>query len=494
MTFDKLLDALGTNVIDKGGIGNPVVNGIVYDSRIVKPGAVYVAIPGMKVHGDMFIKQAVKDGAVAVISENRQEKLSVPWAAVSEIRAVPGIFGRLLWGIDLAEITSVGITGTNGKTTVSYLYKNLFDRLVGEECSWMFGTVENKLGLDVVDATHTTPESVDIFRWMDRTKIKPKALSMEVSSHSLKLKRVARMEFDVAVWTNLTQEHLDFHGSMEEYYMTKKLLFTDYIKICGIGVVNIDDEYGRRLYEELKTSKKLLTYGRNDDADVKIVDYKCGWDGTTVVVNYKSDELVFTSSLCGFFNVYNMTAMISGALGLNIDTKIIADALAKTKTVSGRMDRVDMDAQFTVVVDYAHTPDALVNILKTASDLTEGRMICVFGCGGDRDKTKRPLMAKVVAENCDMTVVTSDNPRTERPEAIINDILQGMPLDFPHYVIKDRREAIKCALRNARAGDCVVIAGKGHETYQEISNTRHHFDDREEAVKLYNELRKDNAA
>jgi UDP-N-acetylmuramoyl-L-alanyl-D-glutamate--2,6-diaminopimelate ligase len=494
MKLSELLNALGTNVIDKGGIGDPAVNDIVYDSRRVKPGAIYVAIPGMKVHGDTFIEQAIKGGAVAVISENSQEKISVPWAKVSKIRAVAGILGKKLWGIDLGGVMSVGITGTNGKTTTSYLFKNLFDCHAGEEKSWMFGTVENKLGLNNIDATHTTPESVDIFRYINEAQIKPKGLSMEISSHALALNRVSAMEFDVAVWANLTQDHLDFHGSMEEYYAAKKLLFTDYVKTGGVGVINVDDEYGRRLFDELKSARKLLTYGRSEDADVRVVDWKCDWDGTSVNINYKGEALSFTSTLRGFFNVYNMTAMISGALALNISTNVIADALAKTNTVSGRMDKVDIDAPFTVAVDYAHTPDALVNVLKTAADLTSGRLIGVFGCGGDRDKTKRPLMAKAVCENCDQAVITSDNPRSEKPRAIINDILKGMPLDFPHIVIEDRREAIKNALRNARAGDCVVIAGKGHETYQEICGVRHHFDDREETIRLYKDMEKNDAA
>jgi UDP-N-acetylmuramoyl-L-alanyl-D-glutamate--2,6-diaminopimelate ligase len=494
MKFSELLSVSGINVIDRGGDADPVVNDIVYDSRRVKSGSLYVAVSGMKVHGDMFIGQAVKDGAVAVVSENRQEKISVPWAAVSEVRTAVGALGRALWGIDTRAFVSVGVTGTNGKTTTAYLFRNLFDCMYGKEYSWMFGTVENRLGANLISASHTTPESVDIFRYISESRIKPKGLCMEVSSHSLALKRIAGMEYDVALWTNLTQDHLDFHGTMDDYYAAKKLLFTDYLKPDGCGVINIDDKYGKKLYEELKAEKKLLTYGKNDSADVRIVDSKCDWNGSNVTVDYKGQVFAFASTLRGFFNIYNMAAMIAGAFALNVDTKIIAAALSAVGTVPGRMDRVNIDAPFTVVVDYAHTPDALINILKTSAEITDGRLICVFGCGGDRDKTKRPLMAKAVAENCDETVITSDNPRSEKPEAIIGDILKGMPLDFPHVVIADRREAIRAALRRARGGDCVVIAGKGHETYQEICGTRHHFDDREEAVKIYEEIAKSDAA
>jgi len=369
----------------------------------------------------------------------------------------------------------------------------MFDRLVEKRYSWMFGTVENYLGDERIEATHTTPESVDIFRHINESSAKPKAVAMEVSSHSLALKRIAGMEFDLAVWTNLTQDHLDFHKTMDEYYAAKKSLCVDYLKHNGCAVINIDDEYGKRLCGELK-AKRVLTYGKSGDADVRIVSQKCDWNGSTVDIVYNGSEYSFRSMLRGAFNIYNMTAMIAGGFALGVEPGMIADALINTSGVSGRMDKVDIDAPFTAVVDYAHTPDALVNVLKTSAELTSGRLICVFGCGGDRDKTKRPLMAKAVAENCDMAVVTSDNPRSEKPEAIINDIVKGIPLDFPYAAVTDRREAVSRALHSARPGDCVVIAGKGHETYQEIGGIRHHFDDREEVVKLYGEMVKNNVA
>jgi UDP-N-acetylmuramoyl-L-alanyl-D-glutamate--2,6-diaminopimelate ligase len=492
--FNELLKASGLKIVDRGGNDNPVVSDIANDSRCVKAGSVYVAIPGIKVHGDSFIESAVKNGAAAVVSENRQTEISVPWAAAEDIRTAPGALGKMLWGINLSEMMSVGITGTNGKTTTAYLFKNLFDSFLGEEFAWMFGTVENCLGKEKAGATHTTPESVDIFRYINESAVKPKALAMEVSSHSLALKRIAGMEFDVAVFTNLTQDHLDFHKSMEEYYAAKKSLFADYLKRGGCAVINIDDEYGKRMAKELKTKKKVLTYGKSGDADVKIIGQRCDWSGSIADILYKGHEYSFTSMLRGAFNVYNMTAMIAGAFALGVKPEVIAGALVNTRGVSGRMEKVDINAQFTAVVDYAHTPDALVNVLKTSAELTAGRLICVFGCGGDRDKTKRPLMAKAVAENCDMAVVTSDNPRSERPETIISEVVRGMPLDFPYTAITDRREAIGRALHSAKPGDCVVIAGKGHETYQEMCGIRHHFDDREEVVKLYRKMVKNNVA
>jgi len=276
---------------------------------------------------------------------------------------------------------------------------------------------------------------------------------------------------------------------MEEYYAAKKLLFCDYVKRGGYGVVNIDDEYGKRLCSELKSADmSIYTYGRSNGADVKISSWKCDWGGTSVDIEHKGKKFVFASPLRGFFNVYNMAAMIAGAFALGIGVDAIKEALASMPTVSGRMDIVDIGAPFTVVVDYAHTPDALVNVLKTCGELTKGKLICVFGCGGDRDRTKRPLMAKAVAENCDMAVVTSDNPRSEEPSSIIDDILKGMPPNFSYTVTVDRREAIKSALGKAQFGDCVVIAGKGHEAYQEVKGVRSDFDDRAEAMRMYKEI------
>jgi len=493
VTFRELLNIAEINVkvTASGGHGNPVISDITYDSRNVKPGSLYVAVPGIKVHGDTFIESAIKNGAVAVISENSHDELSAPWASVSDVRAVLGMLGVALWGIDINRLTTVGVTGTNGKTTTASLFKNLFDRVDGKEYSWLFGTIENVLGNEKVGASHTTPEAVDIFRLINNAKTKPKSLVMEVSSHALALRRVAGMKFKVSVWTNLTQDHLDFHKSMDNYYAAKKQLFVDrnYIKLGWCGIINVDDEYGKKLYSELK-SANLMTcgYGKSADADVKIAGWKCDWNGTSVDIEYRGEKFTFTSPLRGFFNVYNMTAMIAGAFILGIDVKVIKETLASMPIVSGRMDIVDINAPFTVVVDYAHTPDALVNVLKTCEELTSGKVICVFGCGGDRDKTKRPLMAKAVAENCDMAVVTSDNPRSEEPEAIIDDILKGMPSDFAYKVMADRREAIKIALGEAQAGDCVVIAGKGHETYQEVKGVKSDFDDRVEAVKVYKEM------
>ncbi|MDO5575678.1 MAG: UDP-N-acetylmuramoyl-L-alanyl-D-glutamate--2,6-diaminopimelate ligase, partial [Fibrobacter sp.] len=334
---------------------------------------------------------------------------------------------------------------------------------------------------------NTTPESVDIFRLIANAEQKPKAVVMEVSSHSLIMNRVCGLEFDLAVWTNLTQDHLDFHKSMEAYYLAKKQLFIKNMKPDGVAVINIDDQWGKRLAGEIK-DKHVMTYGADSTADVRICSSSCDWNGCNLEISFNGESMIIDSPLRGDFNLYNITAMVSGGIALRVSSETIRLSCESIQTVPGRMERVAIDAPFSVIVDYAHTPDALTNVLKTARKLTSGKLICVFGCGGDRDKTKRPLMGTEVAQNCDEAIVTSDNPRSEKPQTIINGILPGIPLDFPHVAIADRKEAIARALRTAKAGDCVVVAGKGHENYQEIQGVRHHFDDREVVVELYKSM------
>jgi UDP-N-acetylmuramoyl-L-alanyl-D-glutamate--2,6-diaminopimelate ligase len=274
---------------------------------------------------------------------------------------------------------------------------------------------------------------------------------------------------------------------MDSYYDTKKKLFQNNIKSNGIAVINIDDKWGRKLVADVPDIKQV-TYGFADDADVRIINSKTEWSGTEIEVTFKGKQMHFKSHLAGFFNVYNMAALVTGAASTGVPEADIQKCFDNTKSIPGRMERVDIPADFSVIVDYAHTPDALESVLSTAGKLTSERVICVFGCGGGRDKGKRPLMGDVVAHNCDEAVVTTDNPRSEEPQKIIDDILDGMPLDFPHHVIPDRREAIKKALQIARKGDSVVVAGKGHEPYQEIDGVRHHFNDREVVVEVFKEM------
>ncbi len=484
MELSRLLHDCGITAARRESNDDPVVTDIVYDSRKVTPGALYVAIPGTRVDGDSFIGNAVANGAVAVLSERSHPECPVPCVQVTGIRGLLGIAGRVLWKVPTDSLQMVGITGTNGKTTVAHLFEELFASVKHDADVWMFGTIDYHLGAVRKAAPNTTPEALDIFRSIGTELRKPAAVVMEISSHSLALDRIGGLSFDLAVFTNLTQDHLDFHGSMEAYYLAKRRLFTEYLKAGGCAAVNIDDPFGRRLAEELD-SARCTTFGRADDAAVRIIAWECDWDGCRVRMAISGTEYAFTSALRGFFNVYNMAALVAGATALGYGPETIQAAFDLVSSVNGRMDRVDLDASFAVVVDYAHTPDALHNVLKTAKEITRGRLLCVFGCGGDRDRTKRPLMGAAVAQWCDEGWVTSDNPRTEKPAAIISDIIDGIPLDFPHVVNPDRRAAIAAALREARSGDCLVIAGKGHETYQEIAGVRHHFDDKEVVTEEY---------
>ncbi|MFW5775370.1 MAG: UDP-N-acetylmuramoyl-L-alanyl-D-glutamate--2,6-diaminopimelate ligase [Chitinivibrionales bacterium] len=474
-------------MIARGGEGNPEVSHITYDSRRVSPATVFVAIPGFTVDGETFVDNAIAGGAVAIVSQHEQRGRKTPWIQVENARQALGLMSKAIHGVNLDGITCVGVTGTNGKTSTVYLYNNLFARYYGEDKAWMFGTVKYQLGETVEQAPRTTPESSDLFVRLGAAATKPQALAMEVSSHALKLHRVAGFTYDLAVWTNLTQDHLDFHGTMEEYYQSKKALFTDYLKENGIAVINIDDQWGRRLAEELQ-DVKIVGYGRSEDADVRIEDSHCTLESTQVTFAHDSRRQTVTCPLAGEFNVYNIASFYAGAQALNIPQEHIVKSLETMQVVPGRMETVRGPAQTIAIVDYAHTPDALEKVLAAAQPLTGGRLFCVFGCGGDRDRSKRPLMAEAVARYCDEAIVTSDNPRSENPKQIIKDIIEGIPLDFSYQVVEDRREAIGTALSRMREGDTLVVAGKGHETYQEVNGVRRHFDDREVVRELTAQL------
>ncbi len=486
MNLEALLNKSGVPTLACGGSTIKVeITGITADSRSVKPGDLFVAIPGTKIDGTKFIDDAVAKGAVAIVGERPLMGTTVAWVQVARVRQALGLLSAAFWGVTIDEYELVGITGTNGKTTVAHLFRKLYEQRYGIESAWMFGTIDYKLGGARTAATHTTPESFDIFRLLGEAVVRPKALILEVSSHSLSLDRIGGLSFDCAVFTNLTQDHLDFHGTMEQYYLAKKRLFTDYVKKGARRIVNIDDSWGRRLAGEIGP-ERTLTYGKAMNADIRIVNFTCTWQGTSVEFLDAGKRITISSPLRGAFNVYNIAAFYAGARCLSVDIPAIVAACANIGVVTGRMDVVPLNAPFTVVVDYAHTPDALINILQATRPMTRGRIICVFGCGGDRDRSKRPIMGRAVADCADEAIVTSDNPRSEKPEAIIAEILAGMPLDIPHRVIVDRKEAIRKALSLGKTGDCIVIAGKGHETYQEIAGVRHFFDDRAIVTALWN--------
>jgi UDP-N-acetylmuramoyl-L-alanyl-D-glutamate--2,6-diaminopimelate ligase len=367
------------------------------------------------------------------------------------------------------------------------LYRGLLGNRFGDDAAWLFGTVYYRCGARTIDASHTTPEAADIFRMIGEAPARPLAVAMEVSSHSLDLDRVEGLRFDVAVWTNLTQDHLDYHKTMDAYYAAKKKLFTRYLAEGGCAAINIDDPWGERLAGELD-GVNVVTYGMVEPSQVRIDSWSSNWDGSAFDLVIRGKRHRFSSRLTGRFNICNLASMAAGAVGMGMDADECQKAFDATTAIPGRMQRIDIAAPFAAVVDYAHTPDALDNVLRTARELTKGKLTCVFGAGGDRDRTKRPRMAAAAAHHCDMVIVTSDNPRSEEPRAIVNEVLKGMPLDLPHLAIVDRTEAIAEALRRGRTGDCVVIAGKGHETYQEIKGVRHHFDDAETVRSLWTDM------
>ena len=474
MNWNELIQNIpGTR---RGTDSNPIVTDICYDSRSVKPGAAFVAIPGYNISGTKFIDDAIKRGASAIVSEVDLTNLSVPSICVENIRAIPGELSKKLWSIDTNQFKTIGVTGTNGKTTTTFLVQEILKTWFGRDKAWMYSTIENhENGVSTV-ASLTTPQSNDIFRQISKGDT-PKSIVMEVSSHALYLQRVAGLQFDVGVWTNLTQDHLDFHQTMDSYYAAKKSLFTQYLKQKGIGVINSDDEWGQRLCSEM-ANESITTYGISKSADIRILKKDSSLNGLSFSISLsESDVIDISCKVVGDYNTYNIAAAVGCARSIGVNNTCIEDTINNFSGVPGRLQRVGIDSPFTVIVDYAHTPDALLNVLKSLSKLTKERLFCLFGCGGDRDITKRPLMAKAVAYNCDEMIVTSDNPRTENPNKILEDIRNGIPMDFPHTLIKDRRKAIHECLLRARPGDCVLIAGKGHETYQEIHGKRHDFSD-----------------
>lgn len=474
----KSITALSVDLKD-----NPEILDITYDSRQVREGALFVAVEGFAVDGNRFVDSAIKNGAVAVISTKAPQTDTVAWVQVEDARVAMAEAGFGLWGVDFGEIFSVAVTGTNGKTTIATIMKKINESLYGRIFSWQIGTIGNWYGDKFEEAARTTPEAVDLLKEIGNADFYPKSLTMEVSSHALVLERVKGFLFDVAIFTNLTQDHLDFHKTMDEYYDAKRILFKNHLKSDGIAVINCDDMYGTKLAQELEG--EIVTYGRASDADFKLLSTNSDWTGSFMRVLWKGEKIVFTSPLVGHFNIMNLAAVAAAALSKGVAVETIQSVFEKLTPVPGRMDKVDIKAPYSVVVDYAHTPDALKNVLQTAKKITNGRVIAVFGAGGDRDRTKRAPMAEAVAMNADYAFITSDNPRTEDPIQILNDVEQGMPLDFPYEVVADRADAIIRAMKFAKENDAIIVAGKGHEDYQEIMGVKHHFDDREEVQKAF---------
>jgi UDP-N-acetylmuramoyl-L-alanyl-D-glutamate--2,6-diaminopimelate ligase len=458
---------------------------VTHDSRQVRVGWLFVAIRGEKADGNRFAADVIKQGAAGVVSERvRHASFAGGWIRVADARRALALAAAEVHGHPSRELKLVGITGTNGKTTTAYLVASVVEAMGVP--SALISTVEYRVAGERMAALHTTPEASDIERLLSRAvDAGCRVAVMESSSQALDLRRCDALRYEVAAFTNLTRDHLDYHGTMEAYFKAKRRLFDGSLgEPPRTSVVNVDDEHGARLYEELaRAGRRVLRYALDGDAEVTARDLEFSFEGTRMTLRTPEGEREVVSPLVGRPHVYNIltAAACAHALGLGLEATVAA--LATCVGAPGRFERVEHDVgDFAVVVDYAHTDDALRNVLRTARDVARGRVITVFGCGGDRDRTKRAPMGEAAASLSDVVIATSDNPRTEDPEAILRDVEEGLRAsNRPYLKIVDRREAILRAVKEARAGDIVVIAGKGHEDYQIIGDEKRHFDDREVA-------------
>jgi len=473
------------------GPTGPAISALCCDSRQVVPGALFFALPGSRLDGVHYVPEALAKGAAAIVAQQRPEQWSGDGTLilVKNVRRSMALAANHYYRQPSAGIPVVGVTGTNGKTTITYLLEAIMQQ--GGYTPAVFGTVDYRIGATRFSSSHTTPESVDLLRMLAEFRAQgADALILEVSSHALEQHRADGLDFDVAVFTNLTPEHLDYHGDLEGYFSSKRRLFSDLLG-SGRAVVNRDDQFGRRLLKEFPNS---CSFGR-ETAEVCVKQVRLGRDGIKGSFNTPAGEVAIDSGLIGTFNVSNLLAAVAAASCLNIAPDRIAAGIAAAPQIPGRVERVDNALGILALVDYAHTPDALEQVLKTLKQLEAGKLITLAGCGGDRDPSKRPVMAAAAVRYSELAILTSDNPRSEDPLAILEQMRRGAlqagavefsPADVERHcakgfvVIPDRREAIRFAVSRAVAGDLLLVAGKGHEDYQILGRQRIHFDDREE--------------
>jgi UDP-N-acetylmuramoyl-L-alanyl-D-glutamate--2,6-diaminopimelate ligase len=481
MNLEEILSGVRLKQAIAPELARAEIQGLEYDSRRVGPGFLFFAFPGSRTGGRQFAQDAVARGAAAVASEREPPAdLAARWVHVEHGRQALSLAARNFYGKPDEQLAITGITGTNGKTTASYAIDSVL-RAAGNTTA-MIGTVEYHLAGRVLKAVNTTPESLDLVRlFAELRQAGGTHVTMEVSSHALSLNRVYGLRFHTAVFTNLTRDHLDFHGTMEAYFAAKQTLFE------GAGgpaprfaVLNRDDEYARRIQVNPKT--EVLWYGLGQEPELRARHISSGFQGLKFEVQFGKLHFPVESPLIGKINVYNILAACGAGISYGLAPETIAQGIKNLRSVPGRFERVDEGQPFVVVVDYAHTDDALRNVIAVARGLNPKRVITLFGCGGDRDRTKRPLMGQAAAEASDFVVLTSDNPRSEDPLAIMNDALVGIRRkDVPHVVEPDRAAAIARVLNEAREGDIVILAGKGHETYQVLKDKTIDFDDRQVA-------------
>ena len=474
MNLAPLLQSAGIPAV----LADPEISALSYDSRTASAGSLFFALPGAKTNGAEFAQQAAGKGAAAVVAESSVEDCGCPVVRVSDARAAMADIAAAFYGHPDRSLKCAGVTGTNGKTTSAFLMKHLLDS--ASLRSGLIGTVKYVVGQEEISAPRTTPESADLQEMLARMRDSgSKAVAMEVSSHALVQQRARGIEFDVAVFTNFTQDHLDYHRTMEAYFDAKSLLFESLAAQThkkGRAIINADDRHGHLLLERFVKKVRTATFGRGVGADFRASAIQFDGTGSVFQLDAKKKSFLVRMPLIGLFNIYNALAALAASAACGVEVRGAIAALASAPQVPGRLERVLAKRNFQVFVDYAHTDDALKNVLRTLKDLNPARLITVFGCGGDRDRAKRPLMAAAAEELSDWTLITSDNPRREDPEEIIRDVEAGMRgTNFEK--ITDRENAIRHAIDIARPGDIVLIAGKGHENYQEFADRRIAFDD-----------------
>jgi UDP-N-acetylmuramoyl-L-alanyl-D-glutamate--2,6-diaminopimelate ligase len=499
MTLSQLLKGVADCHLHGDGSGS--ISALTCDSRWVTPGTLFFALYGETVDGHNFIPAAVASGAAAVVLEDgASAPRGIPWVQVRDARSAMAHIAGEFYGNPTLELPLIGITGTNGKTTTTYLIEGIL-AAAGLPAA-VLGTIGYRFGATCIEASHTTPESTELQAAFRRlSDAGARAFVMEVSSHALEQKRVDGCHFDVGIFSNLTRDHLDYHKTMDSYLESKQRLFSELLRPTDAkprrrAAINMDDPYGRLVAG--RAACPVVTYGVEYRGDVQAVDVTSSVDGLSGTLVTPAGQVRFTSRLVGRFNLSNILAATAAAVALDLPLEAVTAGLQGHTTVPGRMERVDNSRGITLLVDYAHTGDALENVLSTLKELATARIITVFGCGGDRDPGKRPIMGRTAAQMSDLAVVTSDNPRTEDPHAILAQVRGGITdLGIREYglnelgagfsekgfvMLENRREAIRLAVRLARPGDIVLLAGKGHEDYQILGTTKHHFDDREEAV------------
>ena len=468
----------GMQILEQHADPELEISGVSYDSRTTKPGELFVAVTGYAADGHRFIPMAAARGAAAVLCE-RPPEADVPYVQVESTRAALALAGANWFGHPAEQMTMIGVTGTNGKTTVTYLLKSVLEQCLGAKVG-LVGTIQNMIGDQVLDTERTTPESFELQSLFARMRQAGCShVIMEVSSHALALHRVDQIPFAVGAFTNLTEDHLDFHKTMEEYGKAKALLFQK----CRQGVVNLDDGAAPLMLREAACPIRTFS-AAGAEADLTAEHVILASDHVTFDAVSGNQRSMVHLGIPGEFTVYNALTVLGIAQALGVPLAAAAAALKQAKGVKGRVEVVPTPGKdYTILIDYAHTPDGLENVLRAVQGFCKGRVIAVFGCGGDRDPIKRPIMGRIGVELSDLAVITSDNPRTEDPHAIISQIVAGFAgTEKPYVVIENRREAIRWAMDHAQKDDIIVLAGKGHETYQILGTEKTHLDEREEVA------------